>query len=311
MAIVTFDNVTARGTKAKFMNALDTIPQVWSLHSQQIPSDAPDENHVWLGMVPEPRLFVAGRDFVDIGDFSFVLTNNEYELSFVVDQNSVEDDRHGLLAKRITDMATVWATFKDSLFAALMIAGESDPAFDGTSFHNASRTIGASGTIDNTGVTTGIGDSANKPTLTEIQDGLKEAIQQMWRFADDTGRTAYNALAMQKLRVVIPPEYHRIFTEAINSDLISTGGSNPFFKNIAEIDVLPYLTDADNAFYLQAVGDPNRMPQIFQERTPVQISVFNSSNEVADNHGLKVLARQRFVFGYGEPRRSFRFDFTA
>ncbi len=308
MATNIFANITAQGTKAIFTNAMNNAPSVWDKHSQTITSDGPSEQHVWMGMVPEPRLFVSGRSFVGLRDFTLTLVNNEYEMSFIIDQNSLEDDKHGLLPKRVAEAGNLWATFHDSVFGTLMIQGENDNAFDGTSFHNATRTIGNSGAIDNTG-TANIGDP-NAPSLGELQIAFKEMMQQMHRYADDTGRTAYNTLAMTKLRMIIPPELEARAVEMIASELISSGSSNPFYKNKAEIDVLPYLTDADNAVYLSAVGDPNRMPVVYQERTPLQVEVFNSSADVADNHGLKFLARQRFVFGYGEPRRSFRYDFT-
>lgn len=317
MAINVFADVTKRGTQARFMNELATFPAVFDKHTQKIPSDAADEEHVWLGMVPEPRILLSGRNFVGISDFAFVLTNNTYELSIIISRESTEDDRHGLVNRRVNDMASIWATFMDSLFAAQLIAAESDTAFDGTSYYSASRTIGDSGTIDNT--STANIDPPNSPSLEEMQTALKEMIENMWRFEDSTGRTAYNTKAMSQLRLIIPPEYHRIVTEVVNSDLVGGGGgnasdivstSNPFFKNIVEIDVLPYLTDADDAIYLDAVGDPDRMPFLHQERTSLEVAVFNSENEIAENDGLKILARQRFRLGLGEPRRSFRYDFT-
>lgn len=301
MATNIFTNITARGTKAQFQNALDTTPQVWQNHVQTIPSDAPDENHVWMGQVPSPRQFVSGRSFVGLRDFTYTVANREYELSFIIDQNSVEDDRHSLVQQRIADAAQVWATYKDSLFATLIEAGDSDNAFDATSFFSDSRTIGDSGTIDNS-LTENI-SSTTAPTLAEAKLTLTVARVAFWGFKDDTGRAGYATTAMQQMRLICDPQYERIFTELNNATLTGGGDSNPFFGGLlASIDVLPYLTNTDVTIYFTATGSPTRQPFIYQERTPLQISIFNSDNEVADNHGLKVLARQRFRMAYGEPR---------
>lgn len=315
MAIINLPNITSRGTLATFRNAMLTAQNVWQQHTQTMPSTAGDENYIWMGMVPVPREKLTGRDFQDMIDFAFTVPNITYEMSFRFQRETMEDDQHGLLGNKVTEAANSYADYYDNRFGALLIAGENDNAFDGTSFHADTRTIGDSANIDNS-LTANI-DPTNAPDLTEIQDALKECIETMSRFEDDKGRPGYSTRAMSKIRVVVPPEYHRIFTEAVNSDLIGGGGattptpqSNPFFKNIVEIDVLSHLTDADDAFYFNAVGDPTRQPFIYQERTKLEVEVFGSGPDVAENDGLMVLSRQRFKFTYGEPRFSIRYDFT-
>jgi phage major head subunit gpT-like protein len=309
MAHNIFANITARGTLNAFREALANIPTVWDKHVQTITSSAADEQHVWMGNLPEPRELLDSRSFVAIRDFTYTVANNEYELSFIIDQNSMEDDQHGITNRRIAEAAQVWATYKDSLFATLLINGEtSTETFDSTTFHDDTRTIGDSGTIDNS-LTADI-TTVNAPTAAEMLTTLKEARETMWRYADDTGRTAYNATAMSTVRAVGAPEHEKALMEAVQSTLVGGGDSNPWANNLVEIDILPYLTDADNAIYFNAVGDSNRMPFIYQSRVPLQVQVLNGANDVAENHGVKVLARERFRLAYGEPRRSIRYDFT-
>ncbi len=310
MATSILANITARGTKADFVDAMDIAPNVWEKHTKQIQSDAPDERYTWLGQLPIPRLFTSERNIQGLRDFTFTVANQEYEMTFIVDQKTVEDDRHGTVQARIKEVAEVYATFKDSLFATLVTVGEtSTETFDGTSFHSGSRTIGQSGTIDNTS-TQDISVVA-APTVAELKAGFKTMIDLMWRYKNDQGQAAYNAKAMMRLSAIIPPEYHQAFTELINSSLISNS-DNPWAKGIAEFDVLPSLpavTGSDAAWFLSAIG-AERMPFIFQQRVPLQVEVFNSPHEIADARGLKILTRERFRFAYGEPRRNHRIDYT-
>ena len=307
MATSILANISARGTKATFVDAMDTAPNVWMTHTQQVDSDAPDERHTWLGMLPVPRELISQRNIQGLRDFTYTVTNKEYEMTFIIDQNTVEDDRHGTINSRITEVAEAYATFKDSQFATLLRLGESSTdTYDGTAFHIGSRTIGASGTIDNTGTTAAT--AAGVPSITDMKIAMKEIPALMHRYGDDQGRVAYNAVAMSRLVAIIPPEFDQVVTETLNSAFIATS-DNPYFKGLMEFEVLPYLTDADNAIYVSALG-ATRKPFLYQERTPLQVEVFNSPQQIAEEHGLKILTRQRYRFGYGEPRRNFRFDFT-
>lgn len=304
MATNIFAKITARGTKSQFLNAMTMAPQVWENHVMKVDSDAEDENHVWAGMSPVPREFVSGRSFQGLRDFNFVLTNKEYELSAIFDQNTVEDDRHGLIPKRVSEFADVWATFKDSQLATLLEDGNGTNqgnAFDGTTFFNATRTIGSSGTIDN--IDAPSSSTTTAPTVAEAKNALNAAFILFSGYRDDQGRAGYTTSAINEMRIICDPQYKRVLTEVNDSALISGGDDNPFFKGmLTSIDVLPYLTNATVQSYWTITGNPTRKPFIYQERTPLQVNVFNSDNDVANNHGLKVLVRQRYRLGYGEPR---------
>ena len=307
MATSILANISARGTRADFQEAMATAPNVWMNHTKQVTSTTPDERYTWLGMLPIPRELISQRNIQGMRDFTFTQENQEFEMTFIIDQNTVEDDQHGTIQSRIREVAEVYATFKDSQFATLLIQGEnSTDTYDGTSFHSTTRTIGASANIDNSNTTNTT--TVNAPTTAEVKALIKLAKETMFRFEDDQGRTAYNAVAMNNVVVIIPPEYEQVFTEVIKSSIISNS-DNPFFKDIFGFEVLAYLTDADNAVYINALG-AERMPFLYQERTPLQVEVFNSPQQIAEEHGLKILTRQRYRFGYGEPRRSLRHDFT-
>jgi len=189
----------------------------------------------------------------------------------------------------------------------LLIAGETSTAtFDGNTFHDDTRTIGGSGTIDNS-FTANI-TPVNDPSVAEVKTALKTFIQTMDRYNDDQGRPFNGGARMQK-RLVIPPEYVQAVTETVNNTLVNSGDSNAWAQNIAEIDELVYLTDADDAMYMSYTG-ANRMPFIYQERTPLEIIVDNDPVHVAKEDGVIVMVRQRYNMGYGDPRRNARYDFT-
>ena len=89
-----------------------------------------------LGFAPQPREFLNGRQFQNMIDMDFTLTNNEYELSMIINRTHWEDDQTGLIRQRFSELGEVWGSFKDNLFAQLLAAGSDsgNNSFDGTTF---------------------------------------------------------------------------------------------------------------------------------------------------------------------------------
>ena len=66
--------------------------------------------------------------------------------------------------------------------------------------------------------------------------------------------------------------------------------------------MLPNLGAGNDDIFMSAIGRNKRMPFIYQARTQLETVVFSDQQSIADFDGLKVLTRQRFRFGLGEPR---------
>ncbi len=301
MATNIFSKITVKAIEGLFIEVMGKAPNIFRNHCMVQDSSAPQETYSWLGTLPVPRLFLDGRSFQGIREFTITLVNDEYEMSFIVDQVSLEDDSLSQVNNRIREVAEVWATFEDSLFSTLIEAGQtSTDTFDGTAYHADTRVIGVSANIDNNLAATPV--DATFPTASEVGGFMQSILASMWVFNDDQGRPVFNAQAMDKIRVIIHPQYQKGFVEFAESTLLSNS-DNPWGKNLYEIDVLPYLTASDESFYTSAVG-ATRMPFVFQERIALDLTVFNGVNEIADNRGLKILSRKRLKFGYGDPRRN-------
>lgn len=312
MARNIFANITARGVKSQFNEAFEAAPQVWKNYCQEIPSDSKDEEYAWAGMVPAPREYVSGRNLVGINDFTYNIANKEYELSFIIDQTSVEDDKQGEINAKIANVAQVWADFHDWTFTQLLENGATagyTTFTGGVFFSDTGTAIGASGTIDNNTTTTE--NVTYYITAAEMRTGVSLQRALLTAMADDTGRLGYNGAGpMSKLRLAVPPCDAIAATELANSTAITIGGdSNTFFKGLYEIDELPHHTVATRNTYLAAVG-AERKPFIYQPRTALQIEVLNDSANVALHHGVMVLTRQRFRMWYGDPRRMIRCVWT-
>ncbi len=309
MARTILSNITKAGTRAAFHQALETAPNIWQNHCMTVPSDTQTETYVWPGTLPSPREFLSGRSIQGIRDFTYDVANREYELTFLIDQNSMEDDRNNFMNSRIAEAAETWGTFKDKLFTGKLEDGDTaTTTFDATAYFHATRTIGSSGTLDNIITTTSAATANDFVTAAEAKTSIQLALQTFANMEDDQGKRGYNAQAVKQIRVAAHPQYESGFVEFFESGLLSSS-DNPWGKGIGVFDPLPYLTGTDIQAFISAVGS-SRKPFIYQERTPLSIEVFNDSKDVALNHGVLVMCRQRFEFAYGDFRRCCQMTYT-
>ena len=303
MAVWKPANLIVKGALNTFHQRMSEIPTVWQNHCQTTTSTTATEQYVWPGFVPQPREFIDGRSIQSMIDFTWNVENNEYELTLLINRKHFEDDQTGLINSRMREIAEIWATFKDFQFATLLEAGGTGLAYDGVAFYGDTRTIGSSANIDNN--LTSAAATGTIPTSAEFQTALRDSKAAMWRFQDDKGRP-FNAAAINQLRVIVPPEYEYPAREALNASII--GNTSNVYTGAAQLDVLPYLTD-DDLMFVNAVG-AERKPFLYQERTPLEVIMLTDETSVAENNGVLVLCRQRYVMTYGEPRRSILYTYS-
>lgn len=299
------DNLSVKGAKRSFDQAMEAGPTIWDKHCRTYPSETDTEALTFPGFLPAPREFLDSRQFQGARDFRYNVQNKEYELSMLVTRKAWEDDQTGGVNIRFAETAEVWRTFKDAQFAALLAAGNvaGSLGFDGTVFHSDTHTaIGGSGAFDNI---LGTNIAATTPfattTVAEAQTSITAARKAFWTFNDDQGRP-YNSQAIVNMRAIIPPNHEDSYAVAIGAGVISQT-DNVFTPKILQgIDVLPYLTTAGEVYY-SCLGS-ERKPFLMQERTGLEVVILADGDSVALNNGVMLLCRQRYVMTYGDPRRS-------
>lgn len=306
MATTKLTALTTKGVRAELQERINEVPQVWPAHCTHMPSTTQVEPYAMAGALPIPRQMIDGRRVQGLGQFNYNIENEEWELSFLIDRKILEDDQTGALRLRIGEAAGAWAINKEYLFGLMLINGASAGfvAYDANTFFHDTRTEGDSGTIDNK--TTSAAATGTIPTATEFLDAMQTIKAQMWRFNDDKGRPG-NILAMSKIRVLIPSTYERAAAEGLKAAMLSST-SNVFGQGLAQFDVHPFLA-ADTKMYVHAVGAPIK-GIIYQERTKLEILIYDDPKEIDMNNGLLVTLRQRFKFAYGQFRRMVEHTFS-
>ena len=315
MALWIPNQLAVKGAKDAFMERIDNIPEVWRNYATITDSTTATETYAFANAVPEPRVMTGERHIQGVGDVNFTVTNDTHELSLMVQREAFEDDQVSAINARFRELAEVYATYKDSLFTALLEAGSTtDALMDSDSFFEDDRTIGSSGTINND-LTAAAAAGNAVPTASELLIQLAIWKAAMLGFMDDKGRP-FNVLASTKMRLAVMPAAEYVARAALTANFIpivaADGATDNIFKGMAELDVLPYHTASSttNTMYLAMLGS-DRKPILYQQRTPLEIIIDTTPESVAERNAILVLCRERFKMTYGDPRRMLKFIWTT
>lgn len=183
MAIVTSDFLEALLTNFRviFETAFTGEKPTYQPLVTKVDSTSEKESFNWLGAVPSPSEWTDERIVQGLRSEFYEVYNKNYQVAISVDRNTLEDEKYGLIAPRIRQMAARVANHPNKLIFQLLNAGVSLKTYDKENFFKADRQIGESGVINNIAAGAYAADSA------KILSGIAKAIEQMMGFKDDQG----------------------------------------------------------------------------------------------------------------------------
>lgn len=263
---------TAKATAAlrdltvSFDNAVRTAPIFYPQISTIVGSDGADEKYGWLGAMPGVREWLGDRIFNELRAANFVLENKLWEDSLKIDRENLEDDRMGMYRMVMPHLGQRAAQHPDKLLFQAMVAGESQPCFDGQYFFDTDHAWGDSGTQDNDLTYNATDHTA--VTVAEFKSAYRLAVAALLGFKDDRGEPLNQPVVgkLSDLTVIVPLALREVAYEAIESVIISN--STNVVIDRPNIVCSPFLTSGVK-FYTLYTGSFLR-PFVFQARRPLQ-----------------------------------------
>ncbi len=217
----------SRAIIGEFFAALDIdlgasyIPGVSNIFE----SDQESETYKWLGMVPQMREWIGGRNAKGFRENGQTITNKTFEATLEVLVDEIRRDKTGQVMARVRELAQRTNSHWAKLLSSLLITGESAVCYDGQFYFDTDHAEGESGTQSND-----IGASAGTPTSPtsgQMETAILASIEQILGFVDNEGEPM-NENARSFL-IMVPVSYMNAAAGAIGSDIIidsSTSRSN-------------------------------------------------------------------------------------
>lgn len=259
----------------------------WSL---VVPSDTDTEQYNWLGTVPAMKEWVDERQVESLAAYNYSLRNKHYEATIEVDRDEYEDDKFGLIAPRIRQLALEAVRYENVFTISNIVSGGSSAGYDGVNFFATTHTEESSGTQSNNLTGTGV-------TLAAVRADFIAARAAMRKFKDGKGRVMNIAPDL----VIAPPELQDIFEQLLNTNLVTVGSvaQDNNLKGAADLIIDANLTDATDWFLLSTNGPMK--PFIFQRRQAPQFVAHDNpqSDIVFMQKKFHYGVDSRFAAGYG------------
>jgi len=310
MTTVTGDllSATLTGAKSIFNDALPAAVNAASylkfvLDGRAIPTAGKSSmQYGWLTEPPKMTRFTGTLAIDDLVGYDFTLTNYLYVASFGVDRLAYERDALGQIPPRTRQLADECVRYRGEKLFDLITGGGSasveSPTYDAAGFFGSTRTIGDSGTIDNTLATAGA-------SATHFTSDLAAARAAMMAFKDARGRPINRAPNV----ILIHPAHSAYAFEALvgnttDSPVVPAGNDGLAMWEARGYTVIEsaYLTDTAGMYFMHV--SPGAAPFILQEEFTPQLEGItrpdSESGVVYERYVYK--ARDCFAVGYGDPR---------
>jgi len=218
--------LSSRSIIGTFYNTLDQdLGGLWvPAISNFFPSTQESEPYKWLGMSPQLREWVGGRQAKGFQENGITIANKTFEATLEVLVDEIRRDKTGQVMVRVRELAQRTNAHWAKLLTALIIAAESAVCYDGQYFFDTDHAEGDSGTQSND-ITNDI-TTTTAPTAGEMETSILKAIQAILGFKDNEGEPM-NENAREFL-VMVPVAYMSSAAAALGStvlvDAASTGG---------------------------------------------------------------------------------------
>lgn len=292
MSTFTGNKILQRGLSAMFVKAWNEAAEPTDIMPfvLETKSEGADEEYGWLGQAPMMKEWTDERQYKALREYSYKLTNKDFEATLAIDRNTFDDDRIGSVQPRIADLARkAKAAHPRKLFFDALVAGTTDLCYDGQPFFSASHSEGASGTQSNLQTGAGTTDANLAADLDKMKAIMK-------RYKDDVGEP-YNEGDF-KLGIICPPELEAAFKRINANDFIVQGVTNSLKGTISYILASGRLTDT-NDWYLGNISDDSIKPIIRQIRKAAEFIPMDKGEDAFKRKKLLYGVDSREVMGYG------------
>jgi phage major head subunit gpT-like protein len=276
----------------------------WQDFAELAPSSTESNTYAWLAELPGLRKWIGPKLARNIAARAYALVNVDFENTFTVDRNKIEDDTAGIYGRSAELQGDAAARWPDDLITDALIAGTTTLGYDGQFFFDVDHPVD----LDDSSQ----GVYSNFFTTTPLtQANFNAVYASMMKFKGESGKP----LGITPTVLMVGPDQRQIATEICKAQNITqivknvAGAENVAAAGSTNInmgDVMPIVNprlaaDTTGAWYL-ASTDRVR-PMIFQQRkAPTRIGIIDPQNPLVFNQRQYAYSVEaRGAAGYGLP----------
>lgn len=263
-------------------------------------SNQESETYKWLGMVPQMREWIGGRNAKGFRENGITIENLDFEATLEVLVKELKRDKTGQVLIRIRELADRTNSHWAKLLTTLIINGETALCYDGAEFFATDHTEGDSGSQSND--ISFDAATTTAPTAAEMELAILAAVTQIISFKDDQGEPMNEGA--NSFGVMVPIQFMGAALAALkNATIVDSSGSrvNTILSSGFNFQLWanPRLTWTTKFATFNIGG--NTAALIRQEEEPVQVDAIAEGSELEFNqkmHHYGVSAARNVGYGY-------------
>lgn len=255
--------------------------------SNYFTSDQDSETYKWLGMVPQMREWIGGRNAKGFRDNGITIENKHFEATLEVLVRELRRDKTGQVLVRVRELAQRANAHWAKLLSTLILNGNASVCYDGQYFFDTDHAEGDSGTqsnsisVDISALPGAVHGSTTAPSVEETQGSIMSAIQAIYGFKDDQGEPL-NENARNFL-VMVPPSLWQPAMSAIYTPIAGALQSSLDQIRMGGLTIIPVVNarlSTWTANFAVFRTDSEVKPFIRQEEEPIQMKAIAEGSEL-------------------------------
>ena len=248
-------------------------------------SDQDSETYVWLGMSPQLREWVGGRQAKGFNENKLTIKNKHFEGTLEFLKKDLRRDKTGQVMVRVHDLADRTSSHWASLASSLILNGASTTCYDGQYYFSTTHQEGVSPTQSNKLAVTlstlpcQVHGVAAAPSVEEMQQCILKAVAQIISFVDDQGEPM-NENASEFL-IMVPTSLY-LAAEAATKNAVLTSNAVNLLPNLEGMKFGVAMNARLNSWpstFCVFRTDASVKPIIRQEEAPVQMKAKAEGSE--------------------------------
>lgn len=287
--LITSSSISAMfsGFHAKFREGYQAATPVYERLATMAPSTGEQETYAWMADVPRFREWLGERTYNNLAAHNYTLLNKDWEDSFAVPRNKIEDDSYGIFGSRFQALGEASRLWPDDMLLTALEAGDTSLCYDGQYFFDTDHPTNL--------FDVNMGTQANLLTGAALtQTTYYAAKAAMQKFKSESGEK----MGIIPDLLIVPPALEKTAKEIIKADTIAqvfgsnTAAAAPSNVSKGDVDVMVWerLT-SDTTWYLLCTKKPVK-PFVFQQRKAPEFV-----DKGTDSRDEDVFKRKQFLYG--------------
>ena len=244
-----------------FQSAYDIAPNWYQETATTMTSAARLNTYGWMNSLPQMREWVGERVVNNIAEVNYTLFNKDFELTYGVKRNDIEDDAAtlGIYNMVFEDLGKQAKKHPDQLLAALLANGQNTACFDGQTYFSTSHPVN----VYDSSLGTYSNYSASGLALTRANYITARATMMAYKNAGGT------RMGIRPDVLLVPPSLEMAARTIVETAMIpndaGTAPQDNVLKGSARVVVAEELEDYPTTWYLLCTSKTVK-PFIYQVR---------------------------------------------